>query len=70
MAYYVSITNYIDCTVSAVCIVLFIDISCRPPPKKSLSGTLRSRGRSQKDILWKHSKEPLKQALLKKLLSM
>ncbi|CAG5130123.1 unnamed protein product, partial [Candidula unifasciata] len=38
----------------------------RAPPKKTLSGTLNKR--KQNDELWKHSKEPLKQPLLKKLI--
>ena len=42
----------------------------RPPPKRTLSKslTLNTARRRQNDILWKYSREPLKQPLLKKLL--
>lgn len=43
----------------------------RPPPKRTLSKslTLSSARRRDKDELWRHSREPLKQPLLKKLLN-
>ncbi len=44
---------------------------CRPPPKRTLSRTLKtiSSAKSRRqDELWRYSKEPLKQPLLKKLL--
>uniref|UniRef100_A0A2K5HMQ6 Unconventional myosin-VIIa n=1 Tax=Colobus angolensis palliatus TaxID=336983 RepID=A0A2K5HMQ6_COLAP len=40
----------------------------RPPPKHTLSRVMVSKARG-KDRLWSHTREPLKQALLKKLLS-
>uniref|UniRef100_A0A2I2ZV66 Unconventional myosin-VIIa n=1 Tax=Gorilla gorilla gorilla TaxID=9595 RepID=A0A2I2ZV66_GORGO len=39
----------------------------RPPPKHTLSRVMVSKARG-KDRLWSHTREPLKQALLKKLL--
>lgn len=48
--------------VSADCPVL-----CRPPPKHTLSRVMVSKTRG-KDRLWSHTREPLKQALLKKIL--
>ncbi|BFZ00850.1 hypothetical protein BsWGS_03889 [Bradybaena similaris] len=39
----------------------------RTPPKRTLSGTLNRRGKHNEE-LWKHSKVPLKQPLLKKLI--
>lgn len=48
--------------VSADCPVL-----CRPPPKHTLSRVMVSKARG-KDRLWSHTREPLKQALLKKIL--
>ncbi|KAK2101019.1 hypothetical protein P7K49_022367 [Saguinus oedipus] len=38
-----------------------------PPPKHTLSRVMVSKARG-KDRLWSHTREPLKQALLKKLL--
>lgn len=45
------------------------DHSCaaRPPPKHTLSRVMVSKARG-KDRLWSHTREPLKQALLKKIL--
>ena len=42
----------------------------RPPPKRTLSKTLSlsSAKRRRQDDLWRYSKEPIKQPLLKKLL--
>lgn len=40
---------------------------CRPPPKHTLSRVMVSKARG-KDRLWSHTREPLKQALLKKIL--
>ncbi|XP_013408130.1 myosin-VIIa-like, partial [Lingula anatina] len=42
----------------------------RPPPKRTLSKTLSlsSAKRRRQEELWRYSKEPLKQPLLKKLL--
>lgn len=57
------------CHFKYACYIFYCDFFRRPPPKRTLSGTLRSRGKGNKDVLWKHSKEPLKQPLLKKLLS-
>lgn len=48
--------------VSADCPVL-----CRAPPKHTLSRVMVSKARG-KDRLWSHTREPLKQALLKKIL--
>lgn len=39
----------------------------RPPPKHTLSRVMVSKARG-KDRLWSHTREPLKQALLKKIL--
>lgn len=39
----------------------------RPPPKHTLSRVMVSKARG-KDRLWNHTREPLKQALLKKIL--
>ena len=46
-----------------------IILSYRPPPKKTLSKTLSlaTARRRKQDELWRYSKEPLKQPLLKKL---
>ena len=54
--------NYWDST-------LFIKYN-RPPPKRTLSKTLSltSAKRRRQDDLWRYSKEPIKQPLLKKLL--
>ncbi|XP_052783803.1 myosin-VIIa-like [Mya arenaria] len=40
----------------------------RPPAKRTLSKTLQSAQRRKPDELWRYSKEPLRQPLLKKLL--
>ncbi|BFZ06054.1 hypothetical protein BsWGS_09093 [Bradybaena similaris] len=40
----------------------------RPPPKQTLSGTLSRPLQRQNEQLWRHSREPLKQPLLKKLI--
>lgn len=40
----------------------------RPPPKRTLSKTLSTARRRKPDELWRYSKEPLKQPLLKKLM--
>ena len=42
-------------------------VLCRPPPKHTLSRVMVSKTRG-KDRLWGHTREPLKQALLKKIL--
>lgn len=42
-------------------------VLCRPPPKHTLSRVMVSKARG-KDRLWSHTREPLKQALLKKIL--
>lgn len=47
--------------------VLTISMPDRPPPKHTLSRVMVSKTRG-KDRLWSHTREPLKQALLKKLL--
>ncbi|XP_041355506.1 myosin-VIIa-like isoform X2 [Gigantopelta aegis] len=39
----------------------------RPPPKRTLSKTLRAPNRRRNDELWRYSKDPLKLPLLKKL---
>ena len=41
---------------------------CRLPPKRTLSGTLKAPRRKRSEELWRYSKEPLKQPLLKKLI--
>ncbi|XP_076454167.1 myosin-VIIa-like isoform X2 [Babylonia areolata] len=40
----------------------------RPPSKRTLSGTFKTTRRKGSDELWRYSKEPLKQPLLKKLM--
>ncbi|GFO48953.1 myosin-viia [Plakobranchus ocellatus] len=40
----------------------------RTPPKRTLSGTLNRPRRKRNEELWRHSKDPLKQPLLKKLI--
>lgn len=47
--------------------VLTISMPDRPPPKHTLSRVMVSKARG-KDRLWSHTREPLKQALLKKIL--
>lgn len=47
--------------------VLTISVPDRPPPKHTLSRVMVSKARG-KDRLWSHTREPLKQALLKKIL--
>lgn len=47
--------------------VLTISMPRRPPPKHTLSRVMVSKARG-KDRLWSHTREPLKQALLKKIL--
>lgn len=46
---------------------LTISAPDRPPPKHTLSRVMVSKARG-KDRLWSHTREPLKQALLKKIL--
>ncbi|XP_028966812.1 myosin-VIIa [Galendromus occidentalis] len=41
----------------------------RPPPKRTLTLTLSSARKRDGEHLWRHSREPLKQPLLKKLLN-
>lgn len=48
-------------------VVLTISVPDRPPPKHTLSRVMVSKARG-KDRLWSHTREPLKQALLKKIL--
>jgi len=44
-------------------------ITARPPPKRTLSKQLALSGkRRQQDELWRHTTEPIKLPLLKKLL--
>lgn len=47
--------------------VLTISMPDRPPPKHTLSRVMVSKARGR-DRLWSHTREPLKQALLKKIL--
>lgn len=46
--------------------VLTISVPDRSPPKHTLSRVMVSKARG-KDRLWSHTREPLKQALLKKI---
>lgn len=48
-------------------LVLTVPVPARPPPKHTLSRVMVSKARG-KDRLWSHTREPLKQALLKKIL--
>ena len=40
----------------------------RPPPKRTMSRAITSARKPSSDALWKYSREPIKQPLLKKLL--
>ena len=46
-------------------------MSCRAPPKRTLTKTLAlsTAKRRRNEDLWRYAKEPIKQPLLKKLLS-
>ena len=55
-------------TLSYLLPCIIFDIYCRPPPKRTLTKTLATARRRKPDEMWKYSKEPLKQPLLKKLL--
>lgn len=48
-------------------LALTVPVPARPPPKHTLSRVMVSKARG-KDRLWSHTREPLKQALLKKIL--
>lgn len=45
----------------------FLIVFIRPPPKRTMTKTITTAKKGRQNDLWRYSKEPIKQALLKKI---